>query len=178
MFKDLNRFSQEVCEHANKRKLFDLYCVVRGARCSMLSSSRILNILFANQLKMKDASSNTLCSASKFICRQGRAGYLTASAVITKCKLYWTLMDDNVGLPVMESSGQVCVQFQIMPPTTKTAEEKSYFFPIFKKRCDVKAGGQKQILYLDATDINLYRHIFRKKRKKKECFRYLQKDDL
>lgn len=50
----------------------------------------------------------------------------------------------TLGLPVMESSGQVCAQFQIMPPTPKTAEEKShFFFSIFKNRCDVKAGGPK-----------------------------------
>lgn len=68
-------------------------------------------------------------------------------------------MDDNVGLPVMESSGQVCVQFQIMPPTTQTAEEKShFFFPYLKRDVTLEQEVQKQILYLDATDINVYRY--------------------
>lgn len=76
-------------------------------------------------------------------------------------------MDDNVGLPVMESRGQACVQFQIMPTATKTAEEKkSLFFPYLRRDVTLKQEVQKQILYLHATDIHLYTYNFFEKKKK------------
>lgn len=83
------------------------------------SYSHILNILFGNQLKMKDAPSNTFYAQSQSSFA-GRAGYLTVSAVITELQIIQYNADGRQRW--FTSHGKqwtVCVQIQIMAQTKK-----------------------------------------------------------
>lgn len=168
MFKSLNHFSQEVCEHANKRKLFDLYCVVRegaGALCGLPLpfSTSCLQINWKWKTHLQTLYAH---SASKFICRQGRLPHCVCSNHQVQ-----TILNADGWQRWITSHGKqrtsVCAISNYANSNKNCWRKKSLFFPYFRRDVTLKQEVQKQILYLYATDINLYRYNFFEKKKKR-----------